>query len=559
MDEKNYIKIATKYAKDVVSGKIPASKKTIQCCQRQLDDLKRKNWLYYFNEDKANEVCNFIELLPHVKGKLTGQNIELEAWQCFWLTTLFGWYHKEKGVRRFTKAFTFLPRKNGKSAISAGILLYMLAMDEEGGAECYSAATTKDQAKIVFGMAQSMARKRPELLDHTGMKVLTHQITADMGDSIAKAVSADADTLDGLNPHYASIDELHAHKTREVYDVMETALGAREQPLLNVITTAGNNVVGICYEIYDYCEQILKKYITDDTFFCLIYEADKEDDFTKKETWIKANPNINVSVSIDYLESLAKKAKIKITAQSNFKTKHLNVWCKSHTQWMNLERWERTMEREWHPNDFLGKRVRLALDLAQKLDINTLTMLFEESDEFFVKTNYYFPENNVVEFAHSTYNQYEAWAQEGYFTLTPGDSVDYETIKQDIIDLAEKYEVVDISVDPWQGRYLMQQLMLEGLDVVEYPNQVKTMSDPMKELEALVKSGKIHTGQDPVLRWMASNVVAKLDAKDNIFPRKEKPEKKIDGIVSLIMALGRAILEPEHGTSVYQERGLIIG
>lgn len=550
---------AHKYARDVVSGRINASKKTIQCCQRQLDDLKKKNWKYVFSNERAENVCKFIELLPHVKGSLMGKNIVLEPWQCFWLCTLFGWLERGTNIRRFTKAFTFLPRKNGKSVISAGIFLYMLSKDNEGGAECYSAATTRDQAKIVFDMAKSMARKRPKLLSSTQMRVLTHQITCDKNDGKGLTVSADAHTLDGLNPHYASIDELHAHKTREVYDVMETAMGAREQPLINVITTAGTNIVGICYEIYDYCSQILSGGVEDDSMFCLIFEADKGDDFKAVSTWKKANPNYGISVGQKYLEGLAKKASVKVTAQANFKTKHLNIWVKSHTQYISLEAWERTMVEEWELDRFLGCRVRIALDLSQKRDMTAMTLLFEDGEHKYAYTKYYMPEDNVEEYADRTYSLYRSWAENGYFTLTPGNVVDYEYIKQDILKLAQKFDVVDVTFDKWQAQYLMQQLQAEGIEVVEFQMSTRNLSEPMKQMEADVRSGKLHTGKDPVLCWMATNLVAYIDARDNVYPRKEKAEDKIDGIVSLIMAYGRAMVDPDHGESIYSTMGIASG
>ena len=290
---RDYLAIADQYCKDVISGKILANKYVKNACKRQINDLKRwkkKSSPYQFDKDKAVKACQFIELLPHIKGPLAKQPIELAAWQVFILTTIYGWIGKD-GKRRFRRVYIEVPRGNGKSALSSGVGLYMLSADGEGGAEVYSLATTRDQARIVFGDAQQMARKTPGLRSHFGVEVLAHNINVQRTASKFEALSAEGSTLDGLNIHFGCIDELHAHKTRAVYDVVETGTGKRDQSLLWVITTAGSNRSGICYEARTFVTKLLDQIFEDESQFGIIYGLDEGDDWTTEEALIKANPN----------------------------------------------------------------------------------------------------------------------------------------------------------------------------------------------------------------------------------------------------------------------------
>ena len=312
--DRDYCAIGLKYAKEVSTGKVLASKFVRAACQRQIDDLKRwkaKDGLYRFDKAKAERVCQFVELLPHIKGPLAGQLIILEPWQCFILTTIFGWVD-QRGNRRFRRVYIEVPRGNGKSAISSAVGLYMLAADGEGGAEVYSFATTRDQAKIVFGDAQNMARRTPGLKQHFGVEIGAHSVYCLKTASKFEALSAEGSTLDGLNTHFACIDELHAHKTRAVYDVVETSIGKRSQSLLWVITTAGSNRAGICYEVRGFLVKVLNGSAKDETQFGIIWGLDNteddDDDWTSEKSLIKANPNYGVSVMPDIIAALQAKA-----------------------------------------------------------------------------------------------------------------------------------------------------------------------------------------------------------------------------------------------------------
>jgi len=555
-----HVEAAVQYATDVVAGKIPASQLTIKACKRQIADLKKKynatTWPYYFSLEKAERVCNFIELFNHIKGDKAGGRIKLEPWQCFYLTTLFGWLRKDTGKRRFRTSYLEVPRKNGKSVISSAVMLYMATADGEAGAECYSAATTKKQARIVFDVALKMARKSPAFLQKYGVTLRAHDILVRGTDSVCEPVSAEADNLDGLNPHFASVDELHAHKSRAVYDVMETACGARSQSLLSIITTAGSDITGICYELREYGVKLLNQVFDDDNFFVMIYTIDEREDWTTERAMRKANPNYGVSVLPEYLASLCKKAKRSAASQANFKTKHLNCWSQSDTAWMNMEKYNRCAAIATNISDFKGMKCWAGLDLASKLDITALVMLFNLNGLWYVFCKFYLPEDMVEEKEGTTLSHYSGWAKDGWLTLTPGNVVDYDYIEDDIREMCRTFEVQCVGYDPFHATQLANNMMKENVPMVEVRNIVNNFSEPMKELEALVVSNKLRPGGNPVLTWMMSNVVAHLDKKENIYPNKEKRDNKIDGVIALITALSRAILPEESKESVYETRGL---
>jgi phage terminase large subunit-like protein len=546
----DYCYVAEHYAHTVVSGEIPAGKYVRAACQRQIDDLKRwkkKGSPFQFDKQRAADVCEFIELLPHIKGPKSGDLITLEPWQVFILTTLFGWV-KPDGYRRFRRAYIEVPRGNGKSAMSSGLGLYMLCHDGEGGAEVYSFATTRDQAKIVFGDAQNMARRTPGLKAHFGIEVNAHNIHVLKTMSKFEALSAEGSTLDGLNTHFACIDELHAHKTRAVYDVVETSIGKRSQSLLWVITTAGSNRAGICYEVRSFVSKVLNKTATDESQFGIIYGIDDGDDWTTEEALIKANPNWKVSVMPAILLPLQAKAMQMPAATNNFLTKHLNEWVNADTAWMDMRAWEACADRTLDQESFVGEPAWIALDLASKVDIAAKVTvhkrLIDGQEHFYCFGSYYLPRETVDRGENS---QYQGWELLGLLTVTEGAVIDFAVIEEGLTQDCSRYQVCEIPYDPFQATQLSTRMMTQGAPMVEMRPTVLNFSEPMKQLEALVLQKRIHHNDDPVMTWMMSNVVAHMDAKDNIYPRKERPENKIDGVVALIMAIGRAMQASEEG------------
>lgn len=556
---KKYVDIANQYIHDVLTGEVPACQEVKQACERQKNDLEREDFRYTFDHARASHVCQFIELLTHVKGEWRNKNLILEPFQVFILTTVFGWVD-ESGYRRFKTAYLELPRKNAKSTLSVGVALYCSFIEGEGGAEGYSAATTRDQAKIVFNDAAAMVNASPGLRDRFDVAVMgktaPHTIYSPTSGSTFKALARDqGGNLDGLNVHVGVIDEFHAHKTREVYDVIETATGARRQPLLWLITTAGFNRAGVCYEIRSYLIKVLSCVHSDDEFFGIIYTIDKDDDWHDPDSWVKANPNWGVSVNPEDIERKARKALEVPTATNNFLTKHLNVWVNADTAWMDMRKWDALADPSLKIEDFIGCSCWLGLDLASQLDFNAETILFKNLidgvEHYYWFGRYWLPEETIE---HSENSQYQGWARQGLINVTDGAVVDLEEIQDQVLLDFETLNPEDCSYDPFQATQLSTNLASQGATMIEVKPTVLNFSEPMKTLEGLVHDGRLHHNGCPIMTWMISNVVCHRDGKDNIYPRKEFPQNKIDIVVSCLMALNRAMFgTPKKVSSVYNK------
>lgn len=548
---------AKKYEEDVLSGKIPACQFVKQAIRRQRDDLKRwskKDSPFYFDKEEGNRVCRFIEYLPHTKGALRGQKIKLEPWQCWILTTIFGWRRRSDNRRRFGRVYIEVPRGNGKSSLSSGVALYCLLADREPGAEVYSFATTRDQAGIVFGDAKQMAMMSQPLQKKFGLEVLAKALYVPSTNSTFQAKSAEGSTLDGLNTHFACIDELHAHKTRAVYDVVETSIGKRLNPILWVITTAGFDTAGICYEVRTMVREVLAKTVEDETQFGIIYTIDEGDDWKTEAALIKANPNWGVSVMPKMVLPLQLKAITLASAANNFQTKHLDVWCQAGAAWMDMTAWHKG-ERTVDLDDFEGRPCVIGLDLGAKNDLTAKVYVFKtEGDDgrprYQVFSRLYLPQTAIDK---GTVSQYSGWADTGVIQVTGGAMTDLTRIEEELREDLSRFDVQAIAYDPWQATQLANDLSEDGAPMVEYRNTVQNVSEPMKWLEALVQDGRLDHDGNPAMTWMMGNVVAKVDAKDNIFPRKERYESKIDGPVALIYALAMHLSDREDDGGDFSE------
>lgn len=552
-----YVIKALEYANAVVDGTTPACKWVRLACQRQLDDLQRDDWEWVFDEARAAKVCKFIETFRHTKGEWASKRepLILEPWQCFIITTVFGWVHRETGKRRFRKVMIVVPRKNGKSAISAPIGLYMLAADGEFGAEVYCGATSEKQAWEVFRPAKLMAEQNTAFAKHFGVQVNASNInTVKTGSRFEPLIGKPGD---GSSPHMAILDEYHEHQTPDAHDTMVTGMGARSQPMMFIITTAGDNIAGPCYDEIVTNRRVLEKVTTNEDRFFIEYSIDPDVDWMSEEALVMANPNIDVSVSRKFLLAQQKEAIENARKQGVFKTKHLNVWVSSRSAYFNMQKWADCADSALKLSDFDGKDCYLALDLASKVDISAKMLLFPlESGRFALFGRYYLPEGTV----ENTPNpHYRGWVADGLMVTTDGDMIDMDAIEQDILDDCARFNVREVVYDPFQATMLVSHLQKEEIPCVEYRNTVAMMSDPMKTLDGLIMSGKIVHNGDPVLAWMMSNVVSRVDNKDNVFPVKERLENKIDGAVATIMALGRALSgEESDPNSVYEKREFIV-
>jgi len=557
----------TQYARDVLDGKVVAGRLVRLACERHLRDLETgEERGLFFDAQAACHAIEFFRFLRHSKGEWAGAVIELEPWQMFRIGSVFGWMRENPDtgevVRRFRIAYNEVARKNGKSTESAGIGLYMLDADGEPGAEVYSAATKRDQARIVWDEAARMVQRSPALRKR--INVLRGRGNMHVLDTHSKfePLGADVDGMDGLNVHAAIIDELHAHRTREVWDVLDTATGARKQPLIWAITTAGFDQTGICYEVRTYAAEVLEGRIEDDTFFAYIATIDEEDDPFDEAVWIKANPNLGVSVKLDDMRRLAKRAKAMPAALNNFLTKRLNVWTQQETRWISMDLWDENKgdvpakEFEQH---LRGAVCYGGLDLGSVNDLAAWVMVFPGGgEELSVIARFWCPEERLYDTTNRYRAQYQAWAREGWLQTTSGRAIDYSFIKAQILRDAESYQLVDLNIDRlFQAHQLAGELMEEGLTVVGMGQGFLSMAAPMKELERRLLHGKIRHGGNPVLRWMAGNVAVKQDPAGNLKPDKATSQGKIDGIVALVMALDRAMRHEKPQRSVYEDRGVL--
>lgn len=549
-----YLQRARAYAERVVGGHEVAGKFERLACRRFLDDLDLRqgteDFPYRFDEAAGGGACRFVDLMPHIKGewakpvytdgRLQYAKLNMEDWQVFKTINLFGWVHVRTGLRRFRRAYEEVARKNAKSTWAAAVLLLLLAADGEAGAQVYSAATTGEQAREVFDVARNMAIREPVFLAHFGVDVGKHDITIASTASNAKPLNAEGSTLDGLNIHGAVVDELHAHKTRALFDVLDSATGARSQPMILMITTAGSDRSGICYEQRDYTIKVLERTLVDETWFGIIFTLDDGDLWHDAAVWRKSNPNLGVSAKEDDMQAACRKALATPSAQANFLTKRLNVWINADSAWMDMQAWERCADRTLTLDKVKHLRCVAGLDLASKVDVAAKVLIFTDAaaDRYYLIPTFWLPERAVEQGRNS---QYDGWRRAGHLQVTDGEVIDFDQIEDEIRADARELDLAECACDPWQATQLISHMLEEGAPMVEYRQTVQTMSEPMKSFEALVLQGRIVHDGNPMMTWMVSNVVCHRDVKDNIYPRKEREENKIDGAVAAIMAIGRTI------------------
>lgn len=553
-----HVDSAKNYARGVVRGKIAACRLTQLACQRFLDDLKRKakDFEWAFNKDRAERTCRFVELLPHVKGKWSGDSLVLEPWQCFIYCNLFGWEHRKTKLRRFRRAFVFVPRKNGKTTMAAPIGLLMLTVEAEPGAEIYCGAASEDQANEVFRPSKAMAEKAEGFKETFGVDTMKSSIFREDGLSFFKKLIGKPG--EGQSPYCAIHDEFHEHPTSEQVDAMDTGMGARQEPLQLIITTAGTDVASPCKEFDDYSRKILEGSLEDDRIFAIHYTIDEGDDWQDFETWRKANPNLGVSVSEDYLRGKLREATQRASQQNTVRTKHLNQWMAAGSAWMNMAVWQQCEDPSLRLEDFKGDPCWVGVDLASKIDITARIMLFYRGGIWYVFGRYYLPEE-TVQLAEN--DHYRRWVTEGWITETDGARTDFHQVEEDLREDNGKWPVQELAFDPREASYLIHNIQdWASFECVEIPQGPARMSEPMKELEAIVHDGKLRTNGDPVLSWMMSNVIKKKGGSGAVkyyYPSKERDSQKIDGVVALIMALSRA-MDYEDDTSVYEDRDILV-
>lgn len=542
--------LTTKYAKMVLADEIPAGKLVKLACERHLTDLKlskNKSFPYYFDAAAAEIRFEFYKLCRHYKGEFAGKPIEPGLWQCFIQGNVFGWKKKSDNLRKYREVYEQIGKKNGKSTDAASTALYCMTVDGEQGAEIYSAATGRDQAKIIFEAARQMVLKSPELREM--INVLTNNMNVPFTVSKFEPVSSEAGTIEGKDVYVAFIDELHEHKKRDVYDILKGGTVARLQPLIWVVTTAGYLVNGICRERYDYSVKVLEGVIDDPTLFAYIAQPDAEDDILDSKNFIKANPNLGISVKLDDLVVKAKQAKEIPSAYNQFACKHMNLWVSSSEKWMDMQKWTRSGKTglpekyaNITPDDLLGRRCYCGVDLSAKLDLTSVVFEFPLDDDYYAVIHHSFiPESTMIEKERKENVPYSAWVRQGYVTAIPGEAIDQQWIIDYVLSMGKKYVISEIDYDPWNALAFAQAMEGEGAVTVEVRQGPRTLSEPMKDLEAKVAQGKIIHFDDPILKWAMSNVVATADSNGNIKPDKSKTTQKIDPAAALFTAHSRAM------------------
>lgn len=556
---RDYIAMAEQYVDDVLSGRRPACKWERLACQRHRRDLERQGtdaFPYVFNPElvdakgkayrPALRVCAFAELMPHIKGDWAarGETIRLGGWQAFFLVSVYGWVHRDTLKRRFRKADLFVPRKNAKSTKAAVVGNYMLAADGEHGAEVYSGATSRDQAQEVFRPARLMAQAKPDFRAHYGVLVnISSLVVLDTNSKFEPVIGKPGD---GASPSCSVVDEYHEHDTSELYDTMWTGMGARTQPLLLMITTAGSNIGGPCYQHQVELQKVLEGVLVDETRFGIIYGIDAGDDWTQPEALVKANPNFGVSVFGDFLLAAQAEAVRDPRKAAVFKTKHLNMWVNAASPWLNLEALQRCGDPAMTAEDFRGETCWTGTDLASKNDIASKAKVFrrmvDDQWHYYAFTRHWLPEATVQKPENG---HYQAWVQQGHLVQTPGNMIDLRAIQEDIEQDSELHVVGEIAMDSWGSREIAPALQAGGFTVVDVPMTTRHLSEPMKLIAALVDAGRFHHDGNLASVWMFANVEVFEDRNENIFPRKSKPENKIDAAVAVILAMSRALADEQ--------------
>jgi phage terminase large subunit-like protein len=554
---------AVEFAKAIIAGKIPACRYVKLACQRHLDDLeaaKDPAYPYYFDEKEAQRRVDFIELLPHTKGEwaFKRQLVTLERWQKFGIVCTFGWKRRSDNTRRFRESYWEVNRKNGKSVIAAGVGLSMFTQDNEFGAEVYSGATTEKQAWEVFRPARLMVNRTPLLKETAGIEVNASNLSKPADGSRFEPLIGNPG--DGASPSCSIVDEYHEHDSDALYTTMLTGMGARRQPLMFIITTAGANIEGPCYDKRREVIEMLEGIVPNDELFGWIWTIDEGDDWKDPKVLAKANPNIGVSVNQQYLESQQRRAIQRARFTNVFKTKHLGLWVTAKEGYFNVAQWEALKDTTLTLEQFEGQPCVLSFDLARKLDMNSMGRLFWRDIDgkrhyYSVAPRFWVPEDTVNNMDNRRMTErYQKWVNAGLLLQTDGAEVDYREILGEAKDANKLNPVQASPMDPFGATNLSHQLDDEGLSPITITQNYTNMSDPMKELEAAIASGRFHHDGNPIMTWCIANVIGKhLAGNDDVVrPIKQGNDNKIDGAVTLIMGVGQ-LLVPQSDSFVTEE------
>jgi phage terminase large subunit-like protein len=552
------------YARKVAAGKIPAGKWVRLACKRFLDDLKaaesgRGPWV--FSDRHAVPPIFLAGKLRNVKGPEAGQPIRLLPFQVWMISNLYGFISRADGTRRFRQASIWMPRGNSKSTTVAVLALYTTFLEDEGGAEGYTAAVSREQARIVFDLAQTMAQNDPDFRRRFGIEVKVNALHQPRTASRLTPISSDAKALDGLNVHFAVLDEIGSHRSKAVYDVIITAMGKRKQPLMISISTATDNATGIGRQVWDYSERVLDNVLADDQFFAVIYSADQDDDPWDEHTWIKANPAWGQMVQPDALRAVARQAQGSPALKSAFLTRHLNCWVATDQSLFDVTYWDKCADPTLRSEQFLGQPCFAALDMGTRVDLAAAALVFPYRDDgsevikYAIFHQVWLPEAGVSADRNPAYI---GWAEQGALTVTPGEVTDFSAIEDWLRESARLYDIRACGYDPYALLQLSQRMRNDGYPMIEYRSSVLNFSEPVKLIDQLMREGRLVHDGSPVARWCVSNTVGHYDRRGNVFPTKPRPEAKIDCTIAVIMALGVSVHHSEDDGTIYRGRDLLV-
>ena len=529
--------------------------------KRHASDLKSKR--YSFDKKEADRAIKFISLLKHTKGEWAGKTFNLQPFQAFIIGSIFGWRDENK-KRRFRKAYCKISRKNGKTELAGGVALYGFFMDNEAGSEIYCAATKKSQAKIAFDVIKKMCDQLAG--DSKAIKELvkesrTHYIIKTDGSHI-KYLGKDSDTEDGLNPHIGIIDEYHAHTDSDMLKVLETGMGARRQPLIFIITTAGTNKKSVCNDFESsVCQQVLKGTKSNDRLFCIMFDLDDVEDWDKPEQWVKANPNIGDAPYWDYMHGQFENARTEgATSMRQFQTKNLNIWTNNESSWFADGVWDKCYQKI-DLKKLKGKKCFGGLDLASVRDLTAYKLFFPADEDLkkpVVLCWFFVPEEMAEYRSKRDSVKYLDWIDEGHIIATPGNVTDYDYIKKTVMETCEDYDVHAIAYDRFNSSQLVIDLDKEGVPMEPFGQGFVSMNAPTKHLEKMVLSKDLNHLGHPVLAWNADNVVLEIDAAGNMKVSKKKSSEKVDGMVATVMAIGEWLdyMKNMEEQNAYATRGV---
>lgn len=537
------------YAKDVVTKKIPACIYVIGACKRYIDDLAYESAPFYFDADYAERYLRLVQKFEHTIGHWPTKNIVYEPWQNWLFSNLMGFFDKETQFRRFRIAHIEIPRGQGKSVMASQCALFFLALDKPNGNMIANVATKREQARIVLDASRAMAMKSKAFLKDTGVKVLAHTITHRKSNSIIRALSSDTNGLDGLNDVLAVCDELHA-MPREVFEVIYSGMSKRQDSLTLCITTAGFDTDSVGYSQSIYARKVCERKIIDDQFFAVIYTIDQGDDIWEESTWRKTNPGYGISVDAKTFKAKAMKAQTEPKDVPNFKVKHLNIWLSEMAAFFDMDKWDSCADPSLRLEDFIGKKVKMGVDISSHLDLSALGYVFREKDIYYIFDRTYIPEATVKRLRNVLYDECIA---SGQLIQTKGEAIDQDNIKNQIIADSKIFKIDDLNVDPWNTIALMQALNKNHIPTTEFRMNVANLSEPLKQFDTAIRQGRVRHNGSRLLSWQASNLVAKEDANGNIYPRKNNEKLKIDTIISILLGFA-SWLQDGTKESVYNSR-----